>query len=116
MLFSFLNDKGLKKSSADDSFTKCSVLCIGFDCTEEEMDGFIKKALGSEATPSALSNLTCLRNVTELKDIAKVYKLSPIEWDVNSYVNSTTNAMHRQRSLQQLEESIINRIATKHIV
>lgn len=62
------------------------------------MDCFLKLVGG---TPSALSNITRLRNDSDLKNLAKTYKLSPMELD-------------QEHGL--LEQSIVNRIATKYVV
>ena len=81
---------------ASNSPTK--VLALGFDCTEQEMGRFVNLVGG---TPSSLSFLSRPRSDTELNDLAKTYKLSQTELD----------QMH-----ELLEQSIVNRIATKHFV
>jgi hypothetical protein len=91
---------------ASSSNASQSCLVFGFDCTEEEMENYIKSTLGGEDDTTItlpLSNLYQPKNEIELKEIIKAYKISPTEW------NST-------QQHQLLEQSIINRIATKHIV
>lgn len=102
---SVLNNFLLSSCKSDESQT---CLVLGFDCTEKEMEHYIKLSFGGggkddTVKPLSLSILCEPKDDIVIKEIIKAYKISPTEWN---------NA----QSYPLLEQAIINRIATKHIV
>lgn len=100
---SVLNNFLLSSCNNDEPQT---CLVLGFDCTEKEMEHYIKVSSGGDddtPKPLSLSKLYQPKDEIVLREIIKAYKISPTEW------NNTQN-------YQFLEQAIINRIATKHIV